>query len=519
MKVNISLVFSFFLIFNFFSQTQKPPAFVTKVYNDLFKNLYITKKVEKPELTYNAENKSVVVVYESGINGGKNKLIVGYEFVNLIRTFGSDSLNALAFVLGHEMAHIFLEQSGFIEKIGSGYADKTLKKELKDIKDTLYTNIFERQADEWAMYNAHVGGYKTTHIAEKVLNSVYQHFKLPSNLKGYPTLKERKIIASTSALKMKLLLERYELANLCLLSNHHDLAIKIYEAIIREGFKSTELYNNLGVGLLLKVIESDSIYQRYEWPIFLDSKSKLEANIQRDILGVSTLELLNQALENFKLAAEQKENKEALLNIAITHLLLGISEEDNEIDHLELCEEIISKWESTLPQFTTLKGIFYYQIGKQKEAKKLWGNHAKTFILSKRNLDRLFDVQQEIVKENPVFQKIDYSRDLIDFFWDSKGIIRDSVSSGSKPILPTFSLIAVDNKMDGTILCTRIHDKNSGEKVYIAKIDNSNIELNKKELEENASRIVVSNLYTYYIFKDWVVRLDASNRETIFKTN
>ena len=62
-------------------------------------------------------------------------------------------------------------------------------------------------------------------------------------------------------------------------------------------------------------------------------------------------------------------------------------------------------------------------------------------------------------------------------------------------------------------------DSSELEKVYFAKIDNYNIELNRKELEENASRIVVSNLYTYYIFKDWVVRLDSSNRKTIFKTN
>jgi hypothetical protein len=126
------------IFFNSIGQSEKPPVFVKKVYEDLFKNLYSTKQISKPVLQYFPEDKQLVIDYIPASGGQEGKIRVGSEFVKVLRSFGSDSANALAFVLGHELAHVFLEQSN-IDRVGSGYADKELRKKLKEVK-CMYTN-------------------------------------------------------------------------------------------------------------------------------------------------------------------------------------------------------------------------------------------------------------------------------------------------------------------------------------------------------------------------------------------
>ena len=85
------------------------------------------------------------------------------------------------------MAHIFLEQTN-IYRVG-GYADNQLTKKNNYLaKDTIYTAILESQADEQAIFYAHIGGYKVTHIAQEVLTRIYNHFKINHKLRGYPPL-------------------------------------------------------------------------------------------------------------------------------------------------------------------------------------------------------------------------------------------------------------------------------------------------------------------------------------------
>ena len=514
-----SLLLSFIWISSVFGQNQKAPDFAIKVYEDLYKNLYITKKIEKPQLIYVNDDNSKIIVFKPSQNGEKSKLIIGSEFINLTRSFGVDSMNALAFVMGHEMAHIFLEQSDNIEKVGGGYANKDLKKELKQVKDSLYSKIFERQADEWAIFYSHLGGYKTTHVADKILDKVYTHFKLPNKLHGYPELKERKIIAASSALKMKLLLERFELANLCIMSKNYDVSINMLQAILNEGFKSSEIYNNLGVCLMLKVIQSDTTFQKYEWPIFLDAKSKLSSIQQRDIFGVDIKETLFKAIEYFKLASEDKENKQANLNLAIAHLLLDISKEDIENDHINECNYFLNKVSNKLTQTNTLKGILAHYLGKVEEAKQILLDDSEVNVISKRNFNLLFDNKQNASRsESPLSSILNSEENLAELFFDSKGIIRDSSSLGTKPLLPSFSNISVDKKTTKKIECLRIFDKSLNTKVYIAKLNISSENLSENLLKDYSEFVFDSNLYKYYIYMDWIIRIDLKGIKTIYKT-
>ena len=82
-------------------------------------------------------------------------------------------------------------------KLGSGYASTEFNKQLKKYKQNLRDSIWERQADEYAAFYAHMSGYNTIDISSKLLDSIYIQFELKeSQMTRYPPLAERKLIDS-----------------------------------------------------------------------------------------------------------------------------------------------------------------------------------------------------------------------------------------------------------------------------------------------------------------------------------
>jgi hypothetical protein len=516
MKIIFILFFCANIIFGF-AQSQEVPAFVTKVYNDLYKNLYSTKQLAKPVLQYFTEDKQLIIDYIAASGGQDGKIRVGSEFIKVLRSFGSDSSNALAFVLGHELAHVFLEQRN-IDRIGSAYADKELRKKLKEVKDSAYTCIFERQADEQAMFFAHIGGYKVTHLAEDVLTKIYTHFKLKPNLKGYPSLEDRKEIAKISALKMSALLERFEIANLALVSGKYELASKIYNAIIMEGFKSAELYNNLGVSQMLIVIKSDNIYQQYEWPIFIDSKTKLSSSVQRDLLGIGIKESLSEAIKNFELATKFPNYILGNLNLSIAHLLFEISGEDKENNHLEDCKYFLSKTKSMkLPQTLTMEGIIQHYEKDFENAKHTFISNAESYPLSKRNLDKLFyQIQPVDDAQNPLNKILKTDVNLGNLFFINKNVTKDTLTK----LLYFFSSTLLEKLNLNEMKCFKFTDRSiqniQDKSIQLAEWNKGFESITETQLISFADQIYQSNLYTYYVYQDWVIRYDSYKSRKVY---
>ena len=89
MKIILMFIFCANIISGF-AQSQEVPAFVTKVYNDLYKNLYSTKQLAKPILQYYTEDKQLIIDYIAASGGQDGKIRVGSEFIKVLRSFGSD---------------------------------------------------------------------------------------------------------------------------------------------------------------------------------------------------------------------------------------------------------------------------------------------------------------------------------------------------------------------------------------------------------------------------------------------
>lgn len=511
--INSSILFCIFI--SFIGQSQSnPPDFAQKVYDDLFKNLYATKQINKPVLQYFSDDENLIIDYIPSNGGLDGKIRLGVNFIELMRSFDKDSSNALAFVLGHEMAHIFLEQSN-IDRVGSGYADKELRKKLKEIKDSVYTSIFERQADEQAIFNAHIGGYNVTHIAEQVICKIYEAFELKENLKGYPSLDERKQIIRFSVHKMEALLERFELGNLFFVSGNYEHSEKIYNAILTEGFRSAEIYNNLGLCQLFKVIESDTIYQKYEWPIYLDSKTKLISNSQRDIFGVDVKECLTEAIRYFELSKGFNGYKWSNLNLSIAHLLFHISGEDSETDHLEESISFNGKLKAlNIPHYSAMNGILNHYSGDINQSKTEFIKNAETFPPSKRNLDNLFFGGSTFKDndENPLNQLIEPQNNIFELFFNRADLIQDTTSK----LMNSFNNTRLEYKIVDGDKYGCFDNRIIGKKIYFASFTDGYENITETMLITFADKIYYTNQFHYYIFKDWVFRYDEFLNKKVY---
>ncbi len=272
----------------------------------------------KPKLLVSEEDLEVVSYYPS-----KNEILIGKKFIKLIRNFKNDSCNALAHVLGHELAHVLLQQNDFIKNVGSGYASKEFNSKLNKIQRTLKDSVFERQADEYSTLYAHIAGYKTSQLGEQLLDSIYVNYNLKdSELTKYPSLEERKKIVRLTSEKMQVLCLLYEHAFYALVHKDYDLSIAMYSAIIQEKFTSVEIYNNLALAYTLKALESLSSEEyNNEYPFEFEFDTNLKT-LERS-LDDDSEEYLLEAIRLFDIAIfKNKLYYKTYLNKAITEVLL-----------------------------------------------------------------------------------------------------------------------------------------------------------------------------------------------------
>ncbi|MCO6492754.1 MAG: hypothetical protein J5I98_30325 [Phaeodactylibacter sp.] len=109
-------------------------------------------------------------------------IVLDRRSLQVCRTFGSDSLSALAFIIGHELAHFFQEEVGGRNGEFSYLAyDKNQRSNPEK----------ERLADIQGLFNAYLAGYRSTAILPELIARLYDAYQLPGHLKGYLTLEER----------------------------------------------------------------------------------------------------------------------------------------------------------------------------------------------------------------------------------------------------------------------------------------------------------------------------------------
>jgi len=245
--------------------------------------------------------------------------------VDLCRTFGKDSSNALAIILGHELAHYYRQHEwcseyAFIMR-GTG-----LGQQLKMVsKDEKLKN--ESQADALGLHAVYLAGFHSQGLHDRLIDAIYRKFALPDNVPGYPSRQERKQIAHLAEAELSRLYPVHLAANWLLLNGDYALAATCYDHLLQK-FPSRELLNNAGVGRLLWVLsKTNKPAMPFLLPIELDGRSRLNTAASRGVLDKSSSEVaIRETLLEARKYFEEAIRKDpayspASINLACCYLL------------------------------------------------------------------------------------------------------------------------------------------------------------------------------------------------------
>lgn len=384
-----------------FSQEEKD-SFVYDVYNEVF-SVIDNGRINKPKLILSNNSQEVATYYPA-----KNELHLGNKLIRLSRSFEDDSSNVIAHVLGHELAHLFFHHDDFSKNLGTSYASKEFNKKI--VEEAALSSALEQQADEYAMFFAHAAGFKTSHLASLILDSIYDKFKLDDNdLSNYPSLQERKRIAILSARKMEVLNKVFDMSGIALVCGKYKLAQVGYEIIIDEKFYGPEIYNNKGLSYLLEANEYlDEEEYPYIFPYSIDFRTGLSEKSE-PVRGNFEIidDLLIKAKKNFEYALQQNPSYfKAQLNLAITYFLLE--------DSVNLQIAFLKLSKTTNPETQQnqiiLKSIINHKNGKVEEALKELKQISFHSSIARLNYKKLYSGEVDLEKNG--FQYNDTSDNL-----------------------------------------------------------------------------------------------------------
>jgi tetratricopeptide (TPR) repeat protein len=241
--------------------------------------------------TYSMPVLSVINTVNAGASFRRrsNKIVLEEKAYTVCRSFGKDSLQALAFLLGHELAHAFQEVGG--SNFLSGY-----KHEHTD-------QLEEQDADIFGVFVSYQAGFKNYKILPQIIEKIYSAYDLMGKtLPGYPSFSDRKATCEEVLKITEELVHLFDAANYLSVIGKYHLAAACYERI-EQCYKGIEIYNNIGVNYALEALGfTPENTLPFIYPLELDINTRLRKQ-QIDLGGKG-------------LTPEQKRQRAAYLNKA-----------------------------------------------------------------------------------------------------------------------------------------------------------------------------------------------------------
>lgn len=251
---------------------------------------------------------------------GEERIEVDACLMDMCRMLGRDSLNGLAFLLGHELAHFYMRHES------GGIPISEREQQKRDNITNSNVRGIESEADFFAGFYGRMAGYDPLKIAPETLQLFYDTYGFSDTLYGYPTLGARKFIAIGVYDRLNELIPVFEVANNLTLIRKYPYAQRCYDHIINE-FPSRELLNNAGTAYALEALYS--LDSRYLYPIDLDMDTRLRGMDRgtRSPDGNDTLrarKALDSARVRFQNAMRcDTTYSSAVINLATVYILQG----------------------------------------------------------------------------------------------------------------------------------------------------------------------------------------------------
>ncbi|MBU2020190.1 MAG: hypothetical protein KJ941_11145 [Bacteroidetes bacterium] len=355
-----------------------------------------------PKLVFNSQ-RAMQIAYMTKDKDGAPTIGFESKAFDVCAEMGDRRDDAIAFLLGHELSHHFLNHL-WGDDFKTAYSLGALEKDIRDI-DRAGVKKLETQADVEGGILCYLAGYGTSGIGEKLLSKLYAAYEInvESSVK-YPSLAERIEIARSQDSIVQTYIRIYETGNYSMLIGEYDFAISCFNSILYKGFNSASIYNNLGVAYFLSAVKLDELNPlKYYYPIELDVLMAAKNGASKG-MARGPMDLYEQALDNFKKATNfDAKNFSAHLNIVCTYSAMGnLEDADYFLKKLEKKDGIQANM-NTYNNVQLLKAILMDQSGDKTGAlallKKLEGLKLPLASVNKamiENNDELADVPDAV---------------------------------------------------------------------------------------------------------------------------
>lgn len=211
-------------------------------------------------------------------NAFLDEIVIEEEILELCRSFQQDSTNALAFVLGHELAHHNLGHTS------SQFCPFHIKDDVVSNPLLLQNEI---NADKMGNFYARLAGYSPCNLGEKLIHQIYQQFAIQNNV-NYPSQNNRIALLQNNCQSADTLSSLFYVAQKLANQQEYEPALTLFRHILQQ-FPNKEMYLNTAVIQLQWIVNegfetSDSLYQM---PFLFENKIHFRKGLSPN--GVRTL--------------------------------------------------------------------------------------------------------------------------------------------------------------------------------------------------------------------------------------
>lgn len=346
------------------------------VFNNLIQAYANAKSA--PELKFISQKTGTSVIARYIIEDGSHLIEIDEKLINICFSMGQDSLNALAIILSHELAHYYNDHE-WCSDYAYALSISNLKLAKKINAASMAAKIEkETVADNHGLFYASVAGYSIFGCYNKLLVKVYSSYKLPQNQPGYPSLLDRKKIAKDAVTKSNELYGYFKSGIKAINDAKYDDAILFFKKA-NAYIPYRENYNNLGVAktrksLLIKTksYEEVNFPDRFLYPLEVENKSRLSINDTRSLDDEKLEEynnLLKEALKDFQEAIRIDPSfTKGYINLACVYDLM-----DNWEAAIGKIKELSIEQQNTIDAKRIL-AIAYYHNSQESKAEDLWNS-------------------------------------------------------------------------------------------------------------------------------------------------
>jgi hypothetical protein len=404
-----SFVFSFVFSFETQAQIAECENKVEEIYSNIIKSIG-NSFPPQPALRF-LDSKSSVA-YSSG-----KEIVLEYEIINSL--CGNPNFeDKISYIISHELAHHYLNHTWMFN---TGFAYSSPLGEFINSKSSSYEQreLSEIQADIFGGFFGQISGYKTLSFAEDVLKHIYKTYNLSNDIDGYPSLKDRILIVDRNIEKVKNLELLFNVGNILQLLGEYDHSNRAFNDIILNNFNSREIYNNLGLNYLMRIIEIHPLnISRFSFPTSLDLNTRASISSNRSIDSSTDIDYLyKKSFEFFNLSIKlDSEYKPPIQNLLVLNYIKEIN--SNRKDALTIIEN--SNLNNIIKN--DLMVINYLLNGQKSKAKKL------SAIASEISLNNLNNVTNNFSNNyRPLLDQLELDiKDFILGFDNSKTIRTDN---------------------------------------------------------------------------------------------